>query len=401
MVAYTRGLTRVRGAAFDFAQAREAPRLRRSESKSRPESPSLNPESRIPDPRLALHDPCIICRMPLVDALGRPLRSLRVSVTDRCNLRCEYCMPEQEYVWLPRDDLLHFEELNRLVDVFVDLGVDKIRLTGGEPLLRRDLPQLVELLARKPLQDLALTTNAMLLDEFAAPLKRAGLRRLNISLDTLQPARFLQLTRQNDHARVMRGINAASRLFPGTKLDAVIMRGVNDDELEPLLDYGASIGAEVRFIEYMDVGGATRWRSETVVPRRELIERLTTRFGAVTAIEEPGSTAPADRYALPDGRLFGIISSTTEPFCRDCDRARITADGVFFTCLYATDGLALREPMRQGASPKTMAALVEERWTARRDRGAEERVEVRDRTVYIPVATLREHPHLEMHKRGG
>jgi cyclic pyranopterin phosphate synthase len=339
--------------------------------------------------------------MPLVDALGRPLRSLRVSVTDRCNLRCEYCMPEQEYVWLSRDDLLHFEELSRLVDVFVGLGVDKIRLTGGEPLLRRNLPQLVELLARKPLQDLALTTNAMLLDEFAAPLKRAGLRRLNISLDTLQPARFLQLTRQNDHERVMRGIDAASRLFSGIKLDAVIMRGVNDDELEALLDYGTSIGAEVRFIEYMDVGGATRWTSETVVPRREMVERLTARFGAVTAIEEPGSTAPADRYALPDGRLFGIISSTTEPFCRDCDRARMTADGVFFTCLYATEGFSLREALRRGEAPEAIAALIAQRWIARRDRGAEERFEIHDRTAYIPLATLREHPHLEMHKRGG
>ena len=199
----------------------------------------------------------------------------------------------------------------------------------------------------------------------------------------------------------MRGIDAASRLFPGTKLDAVIMRGVNDDELEPLLDYGASIGAEVRFIEYMDVGGATRWASETVVPRREMIERLTARFGAVTAIDEPGSTAPADRYALPDGRMFGIIASTTEPFCRDCDRARITADGVFFTCLYATDGLALRDAVRGGESPDTVSKLIEDRWHARRDRGAEERVEIGDRSAYIPLATLREHPHLEMHKRGG
>ena len=339
--------------------------------------------------------------MPLVDALGRPLRSLRVSVTDRCNLRCEYCMPEQEYVWLSRDDLLHFEEISRLIDVFVGLGVDKVRLTGGEPLLRRNLPQLVELLALKPLKDLALTTNAMLLEEFAAPLKLAGLRRLNVSLDTLHADRFFQLTRQNDHARVMSGIGAASRLFDSIKLDAVIMRGLNDDELESLLDYGASIGAEVRFIEYMDVGGATRWTSDTVVPRREIVERLAACFGVVTALEEPGSTAPADRYVLPDGRIFGIISSTTEPFCQDCDRARITADGVFFTCLYATDGLALREPIRRGASPEAVAALIEERWTARRDRGAEERVEVRDRAAYIPVATLREHPHLEMHKRGG
>jgi cyclic pyranopterin phosphate synthase len=339
--------------------------------------------------------------MPLVDALGRALRSLRVSVTDRCNLRCEYCMPEQEYVWLSRQDLLHFEEISRLVDVFVGLGVDKIRLTGGEPLLRRDLPRLVEMLAAKPLSDLALTTNAMLLEELASPLKAAGLRRLNISLDTLVPERFVRLTRQNDHARVMRGIAAASRIFTDTKVDAVIMRGVNDDELEALLAFGASIGAEVRFIEYMDVGGATRWTTDRVVPRSEMLDQLRTRFGSVTAIEEPGSTAPADRFALPDGRVFGVIASTTTPFCRDCDRARITADGVFFTCLYATDGLALRPALRSELSSEALAGLISERWHARRDRGAEERVDLGERTAYVPVDALRADPHLEMHKRGG
>lgn len=339
--------------------------------------------------------------MALVDTLGRPLRSLRVSVTDRCNLRCEYCMPEEEYVWLSRDDLLHFEEISRLVDVFIRLGVDKIRLTGGEPLLRRNLCQLVELLAGKPLTDLALTTNAILLEEFAEPLKRAGLRRLNISLDTLSPERFVRLTRQHDHARVMRGIHAAARVFGGTKLDAVIMRGVNDDELEPLLDFAASIAAEVRFIEYMDVGGATRWSSDTVVPRTEILERLRARFGGIETIEEPRSTAPADRFALPDGRVFGVIASTTAPFCRDCDRARITADGMFFTCLYATEGLALRPPLRRGDADEAIARQIETRWRARADRGAEERIEMRERSVFVPVSALRADPHLEMHKRGG
>jgi cyclic pyranopterin phosphate synthase len=339
--------------------------------------------------------------MAIVDTLGRPLRSLRVSVTDRCNLRCEYCKPEEEYVWLSRDDLLHFEEVSRLVDVFIGLGVDKIRLTGGEPLLRRNLGQLVEQLAEKPLKDLALTTNGILLEEFAEPLQRAGLRRLNVSLDTLVPERFFRLTRQNDHGRVMRGIRAASRVFTGTKLDAVIMRGVNDDELEPLLDFAAGIGAEVRFIEYMDVGGATHWSRDTVVPRVEMLERLRARFGGVAAIEEPGSTAPADRFALPDGRVFGVIASTTAPFCRDCDRARITADGVFYTCLYGTDGLALRTSLRRGDPPDTIARRIEARWLARADRGAEERVGVRERTVFVPVSALRADPHLEMHKRGG
>jgi cyclic pyranopterin phosphate synthase len=339
--------------------------------------------------------------MALIDTLGRPLRSLRVSVTDRCNLRCEYCMPEEEYVWLSRDDLLHFEEISRLVDVFVGLGVDKIRLTGGEPLLRRNLCQLIELLAEKPLADLALTTNAILLEEFAEPLRRAGLRRLNISLDTLSAERFVRLTRQNDHARVLRGIRAAARVFRGTKLDAVIMRGVNDDELEALLEFAASIEAEVRFIEYMDVGGATRWAADTVVPRTEMLDRLRARFGEVRAIEEPGSTAPADRFALPDGRRFGVIASTTAPFCADCDRARITADGVFYTCLYATDGLALRPALRQGDSADAIATQIEARWRRRTDRGAEERVELRDRGAFVPVAALRADPHLEMHKRGG
>ena len=339
--------------------------------------------------------------MALVDTLGRPLRSLRVSVTDRCNLRCEYCMPEEEYAWLSRDDLLHFEEISRLVDVFTGLGVDKIRLTGGEPLLRRNLCQLVELLAEKPLTDLALTTNGILLEEFAEPLRRAGLRRLNISLDTLSPDRFVRLTRQHDHARVMRGIRAAARVFDGTRLDAVIMRGVNDDELEPLLDFAASISAEVRFIEYMDVGGATRWSSETVVPRAEMLDRLRARFGEVAAVEEPGSTAPADRFVLPDGRVFGVIASTTSPFCRNCDRARITADGMFYTCLYATGGLELRTSLRRGDADESIAARIASRWSARADRGAEERLAVRDRSAFVPVSALRADPHLEMHKRGG
>ena len=339
--------------------------------------------------------------MALIDTLGRPLRSLRVSVTDRCNLRCEYCMPEEEYVWLSRDDLLHFEEISRLVDVFVGLGVDKIRLTGGEPLLRRNLCQLIELLADKPLADLALTTNAILLEEFAEPLRRAGLRRLNISLDTLSAERFVRLTRQNDHARVLRGIHAAARVFRGTKLDAVIMRGVNDDELEALLDFAASIEAEVRFIEYMDVGGATRWAADTVVPRTEMLDRLRARFGEVTAIEEPDRRRPPTASRCRTAAAFGIIASTTAPFCADCDRARITADGVFYTCLYATDGLALRPALRQGDSADAIAAQIEARWRRRTDRGAEERVELRDRGAFVPVAALRADPHLEMHKRGG
>jgi cyclic pyranopterin phosphate synthase len=340
--------------------------------------------------------------MASLDTLGRPLRSLRISVTDRCNLRCEYCMPEEEYVWLAHDDLLNYEEISELVDTMIGLGVDKVRLTGGEPLLRRDLPALVRLLAAKDgLADLALTTNGVLLEESASSLRDAGLKRVNISLDTLRPDRFLALTRSGSHGRVLRGIETASRVFTGLKLDAVIMRGINDDELADLLDFGADRGAEVRFIEYMDVGGATRWSSKLVVSRREMLEQLRARFGAVEEVEQPGSSAPADRFVLPDGRTFGVISSTTEPFCRSCDRARITADGMFYTCLYARDGLALRELVRGKVARADIARIIEDRWSGRADRGAEERVELRERTVYVPVAALKADPHLEMHNRGG
>ncbi|MEI6667825.1 MAG: GTP 3',8-cyclase MoaA [Acidobacteriota bacterium] len=340
--------------------------------------------------------------MSPVDTLGRPLRSLRISVTDRCNLRCQYCMPEDDYTWLAREDVLHFEEISRLVDVCVGIGIDKVRLTGGEPLLRKDLPALVALLSRKPaLTDIALTTNGVLLAESASALKTAGLRRVNVSLDTLRPDRFVDLTRQDMHARVIAGIETAAPMFGRLKIDCVVMRGVNDDELVPLLEYGARIGAEVRFIEYMDVGGATRWTPSLVVSRRELVERLIAHFGSVRPLEEPGSTAPADRFVLPDGRVFGVISSTTEPFCQACDRARITADGMFYTCLYGTDGLDLRAPLRADTPLQELIETITSRWTRRTDRGAEDRLAMRDRSVYLAVETLKADPHLEMHKRGG
>ncbi len=335
------------------------------------------------------------------DTWGRPLRSLRLSITDRCNLRCTYCMPEPEYVWLPRQDLLSFEELSRLVDVFLDLGVDRVRLTGGEPLLRRGLASLVSALAAKPrLADLALTTNGVLLAPLAAPLKAAGLHRLTVSLDTLRPDRFTRLTRSSDHAAVLAGIDAGARAFGSIKIDTVVMRGVNEDELVALLEFGRRVPAEVRFIEYMDVGGATHWTPGAVVPRREMLATLAARYGAIEPIVEQGS-APADRFRLPDGLVFGIISSTTQPFCADCDRCRVTADGQMFTCLYALEGLGLREPLRGGATRAELAALVERRWLARRDRGAEERLALGARGSFVPVTALRDRPHLEMHTKGG
>ena len=354
----------------------------------------------------------ISTRLPVLDTLGRPLRSLRVSVTDRCNLRCLYCMPEEEYVWLPRQELLSFEELARLVGIFTSLGVSRIRLTGGEPLLRRDLDRLVRMLAEHPgIEDLALTTNGVLLTEQADALKQAGLGRVTISLDTLRPERFREMTRRDDHARVLQGIAAAARAgFTGTKLDAVIVRGVNDDELADLIECGRAHNAEVRFIEYMDVLGATQWSMTKVTSRDEMLEQLERRYGKITALEE-GGAAPASRYRLPDGTVFGIIASTTAPFCRSCDRSRVTADGMWYRCLYATAGTDLRGLLRSGtngsaashtAATLRIAQVITDAWTQRDDRGAERRKAEHVRTAaFVTLDELRRNPHLEMHTRGG
>ncbi|MBW8863022.1 MAG: radical SAM protein [Acidobacteria bacterium] len=318
------------------------------------------------------------------DLLGRPLRNLRLSVTDRCNLRCEYCMPEDDYVWLPREDVLHFEEISALVDVFLSLGVDKVRLTGGEPLLRRDLASLVAMIARKPgLNDLALTTNGILLSDQIEAIAAAGLGRITVSLDTLQRDRFIKLTRFDQLDAVHRGIASAQRVFGRLKIDRTVK-------------------AEVRFIEYMDVGGASRWSPARVFSRRDMLDALTRRYGAITALDAPGSSAPAERYALADGTTFGIIASTTDPFCRTCDRSRLTADGMWYLCLYATHGLDLRAPLRGGASTDALREIIAAGWRGRADRGAEERVALGDRRAFVPVQDLlRKDPHLEMHTRGG
>jgi cyclic pyranopterin phosphate synthase len=310
-------------------------------------------------------------------------------------------MPEQDYVWLPREDILQFEEIERLVEVFIGLGVDKVRLTGGEPLLRRDLPALVTRLAARPaIADLAMTTNGVLLAQHARTLREAGLHRVTVSLDTLRPDRFQRLTRYDELDRVLAGIDAAVPLFPGMKLDSVVMRGVNDDELVDLIEFGRARGAEVRFIEYMDVGGATGWSMERVTTRDHILQALTAHYGSITAVEEV-SSAPADRYRLPEGTIFGIIASTTAPFCESCDRSRLTADGMWYLCLYATRGIDLRRALRDGASAADLDALVRSAWETRRDRGAEERLAARDRAPLIPLESLRRDPHLEMHTRGG
>jgi GTP 3',8-cyclase len=340
--------------------------------------------------------------VPLSDSLGRPLSNLRVSVTDRCNLRCQYCMPEREYTWLPRRDVLDFEEIARLVEVFTSAGVDRVRLTGGEPLVRRDLPRLVKLLAgNAAIRDLAITTNGVLLEEHAEALKAAGLHRVTVSLDTLRRDRFEALTRSDAHERVLAGISAAARAgMKDLKIDSVLMRGVNDDEILALLEYGRNAGAEVRFIEYMDVGGATNWSPERVVSRREILEIVEERYGTIEPLRE-GTSAPAERFRLPDGLVFGVIASTTAPFCRSCDRSRLTADGLWYLCLYAKRGLDLRGPLRSGASPEELRAILATAWKVRDDRGAETRLALEGRAPLLPLAELRRDPHLEMHTRGG
>ena len=311
-------------------------------------------------------------------------------------------MPEKDYVWLPRKDILDFEEVSVLVDVFADLGVDRIRLTGGEPLVRRDLDQLVRLLAAKPaIRDLAMTTNGVLLAPMVAELKDAGLARVTVSLDTLNRGRFQALTRFDDHERVLEGIAEAGRLgFFALKIDTVVIRGVNEDELAPILEFGRRAGAEVRFIEYMDVGGATRWSRDKVVPRAEMLGTLARRYGPISPIAEKTS-APAERFRLSDGYIFGIIASTTAPFCGSCDRSRLTADGLWYLCLYAAAGTNLAQPLRAGASRQELRGLIESNWRGRADRGAEERLALRDRSPLVPLTTLRRDPHLEMHTRGG
>jgi cyclic pyranopterin phosphate synthase len=311
-------------------------------------------------------------------------------------------MPEPDYAWLPRKSILDFEEIGAVTDAFVGLGVDRVRITGGEPLLRRDLPALVKQLAERPgIRDLALTTNGVLLEEHARALRDAGLHRLTVSLDTLQRDRFRALARFDELPAVLSGIDAARDAgFAALKLDTVVIRGRNEDELPALLDFARSRGAEIRFIEYMDVGGATQWTREGVFSRAEMLARLTSVYGAIEPL--PGrDSAPAERFRLSDGTTFGIIASTTEPFCAACDRSRLTADGLWLLCLYARGGLDLRRPLREGATREELMHLVATVWAMRADRGAEERLGAAARDVLIPLAALKRDAHLEMHTRGG
>jgi cyclic pyranopterin phosphate synthase len=339
----------------------------------------------------------------IFDPRQRPLRQLRLSVTDRCNLRCNYCMPEELYAWLPRPQILSLEELAQVAEVFVGLGVRGVRLTGGEPLLRRNLTELVARLAELDgVEDLALTTNAVHLASHARALRAAGLHRLTISLDTLDPQRFAALTRRDRFSEVLAGMDAAeSSGFRGTKLNVVAQRGFNDDEFPALLSFGRERGIQVRFIEYMDVGGATAWTQSKVVSRAEILQRIEAVHGPCREVERVDA-APADRFQLEDGTEFGIIASTTQPFCATCDRSRVTADGSWFRCLYAREGTSLRDILREQGVDAVREA-IRSAWSERRDAGAETRFELREDRgpLQQPGRPADEDPLLEMRTRGG
>jgi GTP 3',8-cyclase len=320
------------------------------------------------------------------DALARPLHDLRISVIDRCNFRCPYCMPEDEYahdhVFLSKDDRLRFEEIERIARAFVSLGVRKLRLTGGEPLLRRDLPELVRMLAQIPqVEDLALTTNGVLLPRHAQALKDAGLKRLTVSLDTLDAATFRHLSGgRGDVTEVLAGIAAAEKAgFSRIKINCVVMRGINDAQTLDLVEHFRNRGHIVRFIEYMDVGTINHWRGDLVVSSAELRNRIQARWPLVPV--QPGYRGEvAERYAFADGAgEIGFISSVSQPFCGDCTRARLSADGKLYTCLFAQSGYDLRSILRAGASNDEIEKSINAHWQRREDRYSERRAELRAR----------------------
>lgn len=313
----------------------------------------------------------------VLDRLARPVTDLRVSVTDRCNLRCGYCMPRElfgaDHAFLPRAELLSFEELERLVGVFAQLGVRKVRLTGGEPLLRRDLPELVAgLRAIDALEDLALTTNGTLLPQHATALAAAGLDRVTVSLDALDDAVFkligdtvLPVT------SVLDGVAAAQEAGLKVKVNTVLQRGANEEQIEPLAGWARDAGVVLRFIEFMDVGTSNGWDRSRVVPAAEVVDRLARRW-ALEPVEptRPGEVAERYRY-LDGGGEVGVIASVTRPFCRTCVRARLSAIGELFTCLFAASGHDLRAVLRGGADDATLRAVVADIWRGRADRASE------------------------------
>ena len=301
----------------------------------------------------------------LVDPFGRTVRDLRISVTDRCNFRCTYCMPEEGMKWLPREDLLTFEEIERLARVFVErFDVDGIRLTGGEPTVRARLPVLVQKLARLRMldgrqPDLSLTTNGATFRLVAHELRDAGLDRVNISLDSLRPERFFAMTRRDEFHRVLDGIAAAQQAgFAPVKLNVVLQRGVNDDEIVDFATFGRAHGVHVRFIEFMPLDASGAWRSDAVVGQDEIVDAIAAVYPLEPVVGR--GAAPADRWRYVDGLGdVGVIPSVTKPFCGDCDRVRLTAEGQFRTCLFETREFDLRAILRTGGTDDDVAAEIE------------------------------------------
>jgi cyclic pyranopterin phosphate synthase len=296
----------------------------------------------------------------LVDGFDRPIRSVRVSVTDKCNFRCTYCMPAEGLEWLRRDEILSFEEIQRLVAVLAAMGVDEVRLTGGEPLVRRDLPELVGMLAATPgVRDLSLTTNGILLDRLAAPLVNAGLRRLNVSLDSLSHTRFAEITRRDALDRVLAGLAEAERhpeLRP-IKVNCVAIRGFTEDEVPALAELARRKPYVVRFIEFMPLDADERWDADQVLSGAEIRTIVGARWPLEEIPAKPSSTARRFRFADGSGEL-GFVSPVTEPFCSTCDRIRLTADGKLRTCLFSRREWDLMEPLRAGASDEELAAVL-------------------------------------------
>ncbi|MEI6535029.1 MAG: GTP 3',8-cyclase MoaA [Verrucomicrobiaceae bacterium] len=311
------------------------------------------------------------------DQLGRALRDLRLSVTDRCNFRCTYCMPKEvfgpDHAFLPRSEILSFEELTRLTRVFVGLGVRKVRLTGGEPLLRRELPELIKQLAAiNDLEDIALTTNGSALVQLAKPLRDAGLRRLTVSLDALDDSIFRAMNDVDFPVhRVLCGIDAAVEAgFAPVKINMVVKRGVNEDQIIPMARRFRGPEFILRFIEYMDVGNTNGWRMDDVVSSKEIISVLQNEF-PVEPVAPNYSGEVARRFRHLDGGEIGIIASVTQPFCRGCTRARISADGHFYTCLFASEGHDLRATIRSGLSDDDISQAISAIWQGREDRYSE------------------------------
>jgi GTP 3',8-cyclase len=317
---------------------------------------------------------------PVEDRYGRALTDLRISVVDRCNFRCPYCLPEDQYpehhAFLDKQARLSFEEITRLARIFAGLGVNKIRLTGGEPLLRRDLPRLVGWLAQiAGIDDIAMTSNGVLLPRIATELRAAGLQRITLSLDSLDPAIYRQLSgNRGEVGEVLAAIHAAEQAgFGALKINCVVLRGINDAGVLDLVEHFRATPHVLRFIEYMDVGTLNGWQRDRVVPSAELVERIHARW-PLTALGRARSHDVAERYRFADGNgEIGFISSVSAPFCGDCTRARLSADGKLYACLFATDGFDLRALLRDGSDDARIAAAISDCWRRRDDRYSEQR----------------------------